>query len=146
MKRIVMGCAVAAFVALSASTEAKPSGPINLETYIATKISQEIVGELGLASWNGEECEGNPTASGEVYDINGLTAAHRSLPLGTKLKVTNLKNNRSLVVRVNDRGPFIHNRLLDLSMAAAKNLGFMGAGLALVRAEVVSFPKGYSNN
>jgi len=143
MKKLVIGCAVAALVALSPRTEASPTPSVKLPAQIVPPATQEVVSELGLASWYGEEFQGNPTASGEVFDMNGLTAAHRSLPLGTKLRVTNLINNRSLVVRVNDRGPFIQSRFLDLSMAAAKKLGFFGAGVAKVRAEVVSFPKNY---
>ena len=141
MKNLVMGCAVAALVALTARTEARPSGSINLESYLAPKVTEATKSEMGLASWYGEEFDGNPTASGEVYDMNGLTAAHRTLPMGTRIKVTNLRNKRSLIVRINDRGPFIGNRFLDLSMAAARKLGFKGAGLALVQAEVVSLPK-----
>ena len=143
MKKLVIGCAVAALVALSPRTEASPSPSVKLAVQIVPLATQEVVSELGLASWYGEEFQGSPTASGEVFDMNGLTAAHRSLPLGTKLKVTNLRNNRSLVVKVNDRGPFIQSRFLDLSMAAAKKLGFFGAGVAKVRAEVVSYPKNY---
>lgn len=146
MKRVVMGCAVAVLVVISAHTEASPSRSFTLATYDPPKISKQLMGDQGLASWYGEECEGNPTASGEVYDMNELTAAHRTLPMGTRLKVTNLRNNRSLVVTVNDRGPFIHNRLLDVSKEAAWKLGFMGSGLALVRTEVVSYPKGADLN
>ncbi|HEV2351505.1 MAG TPA: septal ring lytic transglycosylase RlpA family protein [Terriglobia bacterium] len=141
MKRILMGCTVAALVAISAHTEASPSKSFTLASYNSRMIAQLPLGDLGLASWYGEEFQGSPTASGEMYDMNGLTAAHRTLPLGTKLKVTNLRNNRSLVVRINDRGPFIHNRLLDVSMAAARKLGFKASGLALVRMQVVSYPK-----
>lgn len=140
MRTILMGCAVATLVALTARTEAMPSGSIKLATLVAPKVTQQIVGELGLASWYGEEFQGNTTASGEVYDMNGFTAAHRSLPIGTKLKITNLRNKRSLVVRINDRGPFVHNRILDVSKAAAFRLGFMASGLAHVRAEIVSLP------
>jgi rare lipoprotein A (peptidoglycan hydrolase) len=146
MKRIVMGCTVAVLVALSPRTEARPPSPLTVAPPIIPALTEEIVGEFGLASWYGEEFQGNPTASGEAYDMNGLTAAHRSLPLGTTIKVTNLKNNRSLIVRVNDRGPFISSRILDVSMAAAKKLGFLGAGVAYVRSEIVSFPKGYTRN
>ena len=140
MRKIVMGCTVAALVALSARTEAMPSGSMTLATLIIPRVTQQLAGELGLASWYGEECQGNPTASGKSFDMNGLTAAHRSLPLGTKLKVTNLRNNRSLVVTVNDRGPFVAHRFLDVSKAAAFRLGFMASGLAYVRAEVISLP------
>ena len=141
MKNFVMGCVVVALVALTARTEARPSGSIDLQSYLAPKAIEATKSELGLASWYGEEFEGNPTASGEIYDMNELTAAHRTLPLGTRIRVTNLRNQRSLIVRINDRGPFIENRFLDLSMAAARKLGFKGAGLALVRAEVISVPK-----
>jgi rare lipoprotein A len=140
MRRIVLGCTVAALIALSARTEAMPSGSIRLATLVVPKVTQQLAGELGLASWYGEEFQGNPTASGQAFDMNGLTAAHRSLPLGTKLKVTNLKNHRSLIVTVNDRGPFIAQRFLDVSKAAAFRLGFMASGLAMVRAEVISLP------
>jgi peptidoglycan lytic transglycosylase len=143
MKKLVIGCAVVVLVALSPRTEASPTPSVKSVAQIVPIATEEVVSELGLASWYGEECQGNPTASGEVFDMNGLTAAHRSLPLGTKIKVTNLRNNRSLVVKVNDRGPFIQSRFLDLSMAAAKKLGFFGAGVAKVRAEVVSYPKNY---
>lgn len=146
MKRIVMGCTVAALVAISARTEASPPSSFNLASYNPVSVSRQLVGVTGLASWYGEQFQGNPTASGEVYDMNELTAAHRTLPLGTELKVTNLRNNHSLIVRINDRGPFIQNRLLDVSMAAARKLGFLGSGLARVRMEVVSYPKGYELN
>jgi len=99
--------------------------------------------EVGTASVYSEDLDGNPTANGEIYDMNGLTAAHRTLPLGTKVRVTNLRNKRSLVLRINDRGPFIPGRILDVSMAAARRLGFGDAGLALVRVRVLSYPKGY---
>jgi rare lipoprotein A len=97
--------------------------------------------ETGLASWYGEERDGNLTANGEVFDMNGLTAAHRALPMGTKVKVTNVKNRRSATLRINDRGPGIDGRLIDVSMAAARGLGFLNSGLAPVQVEVVSLPK-----
>jgi len=146
MRKIVMGCTVAILVALSARTEAMPSGSDMLPALVVPSVSQARFEELGIASWYGEQFQGNPTASGEVYDMNGLTAAHRSLPIGTKLKVTNLRNQRSLIVRVNDRGPFISNRILDVSKAVAFRLGFMASGLAMVHCEVVSFPQGHKDN
>lgn len=145
MKRIVMGCMVAALVAITARTEASPSKSY-MVAHLPSNAAKQAVRERGLASWYGEQFQGNPTASGEAYDMNELTAASRTLPLGTKLKVTNLRNNRSLVLRVNDRGPFIDNRMLDVSKAAAWKLGFMASGLATVRMEVVSYPKGYVLN
>ena len=142
MKKLVMGCAVAAMVALSARSEARPSDSVAFANYVAPKPTEAIT-EIGVASWYGEQFQGNPTASGELYDMNELTTASPDLPLGTKLKVTNLRNKRSLILRVNDRGPFIPGRFLDVSKAAAHRLGFMASGLALVEAEVVSYPKGY---
>jgi rare lipoprotein A len=93
--------------------------------------------EEGIASWYGGEFHGRRTANGEVYDMYGLSAAHRTLPLGTIIKVTNPQNGRSLRVRVNDRGPFIYGRVLDLSYGAASRLDIIGPGTAWVRIEVV---------
>ncbi len=94
--------------------------------------------QTGLASWYGHPYHGRRTASGEVYDMNDLTAAHPSLPLGTRLVVTNLGNGRSTEVRVNDRGPFAEGRILDLSYAAARILGADRAGVIWVRLRIVA--------
>jgi rare lipoprotein A len=88
---------------------------------------------VGVASYYGREFAGRRTASGERYDPHRLTAAHRSLPFGTRVRVTNLDNGRSVVVRVNDRGPQRRDRILDVSSRAAERLGFASAGLARVR-------------
>ncbi len=97
--------------------------------------------EEGVASWYGHETRrlkgGHMTANGEAFDPMGLTAAHKHLPLPTFVRVTNLENRRSLVVRVNDRGPFIDGRIIDLSAGAAKRLGFYGQGLARVTVEAI---------
>jgi rare lipoprotein A len=93
--------------------------------------------EVGIASWYGGRHQGRLTASGEVFDENRLTAAHRKLPLDTKARVTNLENGRSVEVKVNDRGPYIHGRVIDLSTRAAQELGMTQRGLALVRIEVL---------
>lgn len=100
--------------------------------------------EVGVASWYGEEFAGRPTASGEIFDPDQLTAAHRSLPLSTWVEVKNLDNGRSLVLRVNDRGPFAHTaeRIIDVSEAAARELGFMRAGTARVEVRSVPAPSG----
>jgi rare lipoprotein A len=90
---------------------------------------------VGKASWYGPRFHGRKTASGEIFNQHELTAAHRSLPLGTKVKVTNLKNGRSVVVRINDRGPYAKGRVIDLSRAAAKRLGMLNSGVAQVRVE-----------
>lgn len=145
MRKLFMGCAVAALVALSARSEARPSDSVAFANYVAPQRTEAIT-QIGVASWYGEDFQGNPTASGELYDMNELTAASRELPLGTKLKVTNLRNNRSLVLRVNDRGPHLPGRFLDVSKAAAERLGFLGAGLARVEIEVVRYPKWYLRN
>ena len=94
----------------------------------------------GMASWYGSAHHGRRTASGEIYDMNQLTAAHPTLSMGTRLLVTNLNNGRSVRVRVNDRGPTIDGRILDLSLAAAKALGGVGDGVIPVRVEVLSRP------
>ena len=93
--------------------------------------------QFGRASFYADLLHGRPTSSGERYDREALTAAHRTLPIGTMVQVTNLHNQRSVTVRVNDRGPFIHNRLIDLSRAAAQRLGYVPHGTAPVRVEVV---------
>lgn len=97
--------------------------------------------EEGIASWYGREFHGRRTASGEIYDMHALTAAHRTLPFGTLLEVYNLDNGRSVQVRVNDRGPFVKGRILDLSRAAAEELGMVTAGLARVRIAVLAWPQ-----
>lgn len=137
MRKMVIGCAVAALLALSASSLASPPASVATRGAAAT---QPIV-EVGVASWYGEERQGNLTANGEVFDMNGLTAAHRDFPMGTKVKVTNLLNRKSVTLRINDRGPGIRGRIIDVSMAAAKSLGFLRSGLVTVQVEVVSLPK-----
>ena len=94
------------------------------------KLPQE-----GRASFYADRFQGRPTASGESYDSASLTAAHRSLPFGTKVKVTNLRNQKSVVVTINDRGPHHPNRIIDLSKAAARKLGFIDRGVTRVRIE-----------
>jgi rare lipoprotein A len=93
--------------------------------------------QVGTASWYGEDFEGKPTASGEDYDMYDMTAAHPSLPLGTYVKVTNLRNGRAVVVKVNDRGPVVEGRIIDLSFGAAQALQFEHKGLQRVRLDLV---------
>ncbi|GIW45582.1 MAG: lipoprotein, RlpA family [Candidatus Binatia bacterium] len=99
--------------------------------------------QQGVASWYGPRFHGNPTASGEVFDQYDLTAAHPTLPLGTRVLVTNLENGRQVEVRVNDRGPFVRGRVIDLSYAAARALGMTRPGTAQVRVEVIGFGQVY---
>jgi rare lipoprotein A len=91
----------------------------------------------GTASWYGAQHHGRRTASGERFDKNGMTAAHRSLPFGTKVRVTNRRNGSSVVVRINDRGPFTRGRIIDVSRSAAQALGMVKSGTAPVVVEVV---------
>ena len=94
--------------------------------------------ETGYASWYGDPYHGRRAANGEIYDKNKLTAAHLTLPFGTMAKVTNLENNRSVTVRITDRGPFVKGRIIDLSLVAAREIQMIGPGTALVRLEVLS--------
>ena len=95
--------------------------------------------EEGMASYYADEFNGRQTSNGEVYDMNELTAAHRTLPFNTTVMVTNTLTGRSVVVRINDRGPFKDDRIIDLSLAAAKALELIGNGTAPVRLEVLQF-------
>jgi rare lipoprotein A len=94
----------------------------------------------GRASWYGEKFHGRLTASGEAYDMNALTAAHRKLPFGTVVRVTSKVNGRSVTVRINDRGPFVKGRLIDLSAAAAARIGMQDEGVVEVKIEVLRRP------
>jgi rare lipoprotein A len=93
--------------------------------------------ERGVASWYGKKFHGRRTSSGEPYDMYAMTAAHKTLPLPSYVRVRNLQNDRAVIVRVNDRGPFLHNRVIDLSYAAAAKLGILGTGTGLVEVEAV---------
>jgi len=93
--------------------------------------------ESGVASYYAKSLDGERTASGERYDRKALTAAHRTLPFGSRVKVTNLANGRSVVVRINDRGPYVEKRVIDLSWAAAEELKFLDKGTTKVRLEVL---------
>jgi rare lipoprotein A len=95
--------------------------------------------ERGVASWYGKKFHGNLTAMREPYDMYAMTAAHKSLPLPTYVRVRNLRNNKSVVVRVNDRGPFVHNRIIDLSYSAALKLDMVRDGTSLVEVEAITF-------
>lgn len=97
--------------------------------------------ERGVASWYGNKFHGNLTSNREVYDMYAMTAAHKTLPLPTYVRVRNLRNDKSIVVRVNDRGPFVHNRIIDLSYAAARRLDMVKSGTSLVEVTAISFEK-----
>jgi rare lipoprotein A len=124
-------------------------GPNNSEASSAPSRSAQIKPEnqkqlnkakpyqIGTASWYGEYFDGKPTASGEDYDMYDMTAAHPTLPLGSYVRVTNLRNGRAVVVKVNDRGPIVEGRIIDLSYGAAQALEFQQRGLQRVRLDIV---------
>jgi rare lipoprotein A len=134
---IWLGLAALAMLAGCGGPEPRPHDKIGAPYKIeGTWYRPEFVTRyeaVGVASWYGEPYHGRYTANGEVYDMEALTAAHPTLPLPSLVQVTNLANGRSLLLRVNDRGPFVADRLIDLSQAAARELGFERAGLAQVQ-------------
>ena len=114
------------------------AGPIGgkLASVAPGTARSEIV-DTGVASYYADKFHGRTTANGETFDMHALTAAHRTLPFGTKLKVTSLANNRSVLVRINDRGPFVNGRIIDLSLGAATELQMIQSGLAPVKLEII---------
>ena len=114
------------------TTMAPPPAPNSLGKPVST--------EIGLASWYGPPYAGRKGADGTVYDQNAMTAAHLTLPMGTMVRVTNLTNNQSVVVKITDRGPFVRGRIIDLSLAAAKATGVYRAGVAKVKVEAFAAP------
>jgi rare lipoprotein A len=111
--------------------EEKPTTPEKIEK----RETKEI--QYGIASWYGSDFHGKQTSSGEIYDMYQLTCAHNTLPLGTTVMVTNMENGKSLELKVNDRGPFVRDRIIDLSYAAAKILGMWEKGTAYVKVEAI---------
>ncbi|HHE51759.1 MAG TPA: septal ring lytic transglycosylase RlpA family protein [Candidatus Acetothermia bacterium] len=96
--------------------------------------------EVGIASWYGPGFQGNHTANGEIYDMNGISAAHKTLPFGTIVRVVDLETGKSVVVRINDRGPFIEGRIIDLSKGAAEKLGIIDKGITRVGLRILRWP------
>jgi len=96
--------------------------------------------ETGIASWYGPGFDGNLTANGEIYDMNGISAAHKTLPFGTVVRVVDLETGRSIAVRINDRGPFVEGRIIDLSKGAAEKLGMIERGIISVGLRIVRWP------
>ncbi len=101
--------------------------------------------ERGIASWYGEDFHGKPTSSGEIYNMYDLTAAHKLMPLGTVAKITNLDNDRSVVVKINDRGPFVDGRVIDLSYSAASEIDMVKEGVSKVEIKVLKWGKSLSD-
>lgn len=114
-----------------------PSYEVSGKRYYVMDSADGFV-ERGIASWYGPKFHGRKTSSGEIYDMHAMTAAHKSLPLPTYVRVTNLENGRSLILKVNDRGPFVRNRIIDLSYAAAHELDIVAKGTGLVEVRALT--------
>lgn len=127
--------AVAVVAAACASARRDPTAMALRASAAAVAVPGSV--ERGTASWYGRAHQGKETASGERFDMHALTAAHRTLPLGTRVLVTNLANGRAVQVRINDRGPVLPDRIIDLSYAAARALGGVGAGVFPVQIAVI---------
>ena len=123
------------FTSLAFGQQVAPAGGASPAAPMAAAAAGEM--ETGTAAWYGRKFAGRRTASGQSFNPNALTAAHKPLPFGTRVKVTNGRNNRSVVVTINDRGPTAANRVIDVSQAVARKLGFVRAGLTEVKLEVV---------
>ena len=121
----------------SESATAQPAHP---EETASPNHEKPLLVETGLASWYGAPYHNRRSSNGEIYDMHAMTAAHRTLPMGSTVRVTNVKTGHSAIVRITDRGPFIHGRILDLSEAAAKKVDIWSAGVATVRMEVLRTP------
>jgi len=139
---LVTACIVAGLGAAQGPniSEAKPAPVSSVQTKseVRKQAGKPKAYQIGTASWYGEYFDGKPTASGEPYDMYDMTAAHLTLPLGSLVRVTNLRNGRAVVVRVNDRGPIVPGRIIDLSYSAAEALQFRQRGLQRVRLDLVN--------
>ena len=142
-RRIARGLAIAGLiVGLGAAqgpniSEAKPAPVGSLQVRQVVKQAKTKPYQVGTASWYGDTFQGKPTASGEPYEMYDMTAAHLKLPMGSYVKVTNLRNGKAVIVRVNDRGPVVPGRIIDLSYGAAQALQFRHRGLQRVRLDLV---------
>lgn len=115
----------------------KVGSPYKVDGVWYTPAEDDGYSEVGIASWYGSKFHGRRTANGEFFDMNALTAAHKTLPMPSAVQVTNLRNGRTLALRVNDRGPFVNGRIIDVSRRAAQLLGFERDGVAKVRVEIM---------
>jgi len=145
MQRFMTFMLVTAFAIPSLTAQNRAADPPTSSPKTTPVVGKEKQGkkhwyQIGKASWYGPHFQGKETASGETFDMNDLTAAHRTLPLGSLVRVTNLSNGSQVTVRINDRGPVYHTRIIDLSSKAAKLLGFRAAGLQTVRLDVIAVP------
>ncbi len=134
-----LGAGAASGPSLEAAKVTKPwvtVTPKETSGHASSSTKKPPAYQVGTASWYGDYFQGKQTASGEPYDMNDLTAAHPTLPLGSFVKVTNLRNGKAVVVRVNDRGPVVDGRIIDVSYNAARALGFKERGLQRVRLDI----------
>ena len=129
---LVVNCSSSPRYTTGSRSRSNPVKKVN-----STAKSKKIL--KGISSYYGEDFHGKLTANGEVFDIYGLTAAHKTLPLNTIVRVTNLENKKSLILRINDRGPYVKGRMLDCSYGAALKLGFIGNGTTKVKVEIIEF-------
>ena len=148
-RRLAQGLALACMVAslgaaqgpnISEATPA-PSSSVQTKSGVRSQANTTQPYQVGTASWYGQNFHGKETASGERYNMYDMTAAHLTLPMGSYVRVTNLHNGRSVVVRVNDRGPIVPGRIIDVSYGAAQALQFRAKGLQRVRLDVISRPQ-----
>lgn len=136
-RRISLVLLLALLVAGCARKRRVPIAPAAPHPAAVPQIGDE---ETGIASWYGHPYHGRRASNGEIYDMEKLTAAHRTLPFGAMVRVRNLDNDRTVEVRITDRGPFIEGRIIDLSRAAARDIGMLGPGTAKVRLRIVALP------
>jgi rare lipoprotein A len=120
---------------LLAACAAQPPTPVLTPAPVAQPAEKPVFTQTGVASWYGSNHHGKTTANGEAFDMEAMTAAHRNLPFGTVVRVTNPTRNRTIKVRINDRGPYVDGRIIDLSARAARELGIAQNGVAQVRIE-----------
>jgi|TARA_B100001971_G_scaffold20423_1_gene15847 rare lipoprotein A len=144
MIKILFAIIFFAFLSGCSNSPRYHTGPVKSRTVKSSPPSLKTVSKgnyrkviTGISSFYAEDFHGKLTANGEVYDMYGLTAAHKTLPLNTIARVTNLENNKSLILRINDRGPYVKDRILDCSYGAAKKLGFINNGTAKVKIEII---------
>ncbi len=137
-RRLAASSVVVALAACAHAPPPSPSPSPSSRTSTVREIPRAEHGaQEGKASWYGREQHGHLTANGEHFDMYALTAAHRTLPMNTRVRVTNLRNGRSVVVRINDRGPYSKGRIIDVSLAAARVLDMIDAGVVPARVEVI---------
>ncbi len=136
---ILFSLSLAAMMSCSSVVRYSSEETLADEQDAVSESGSAVFSQIGYASYYADKFEGRATASGEIFSQKKLTAAHKTLPFGTKLKVTNLQNGKTVIVVVNDRGPFVDNRIIDLSKAAAEQIGMLGSGVVKVKIETINY-------